>query len=45
MAFAALVSSLVLPPLGIVCGHIALVQLKRPGSGGRGLAIAGLVIG
>jgi len=30
----------------LVCGHIALVQLKKtPGMGGRGLAIAGLVLG
>jgi hypothetical protein len=31
--------------LGIVFGHIALSQIKRTGEGGRGLAIAGLVIG
>jgi hypothetical protein len=31
--------------LGIVMGHIALKQIKRTGEGGRGLAIAGLVIG
>lgn len=30
---------------GIVCGHIALSQIKRTGERGRGLAIAGLVIG
>ncbi|WP_081710122.1 DUF4190 domain-containing protein [Arthrobacter sp. 35W] len=29
----------------IVTGHIALNQIKRTGEGGRGLAIAGLVIG
>ncbi|OBB77400.1 DUF4190 domain-containing protein [Mycobacterium sp. 852014-52144_SCH5372336] len=45
MAIAALVSSLVLAPLGIVFGHIALSQIKRSGEDGRGLAIAGLVIG
>jgi peptidyl-prolyl cis-trans isomerase B (cyclophilin B) len=45
MAIAALVCSLVISPLGIVFGHIALSQIKRTGEDGRGLAIAGLVIG
>lgn len=45
MAIAALVCSLVLAPLGIVFGHIALSQIKRTGEEGKGLAIAGLVIG
>lgn len=45
MAIAALVSSLLLAPLGIVFGHIALSQINRTGEDGRGLAIAGLVIG
>jgi hypothetical protein len=31
--------------LGIICGHIALGQINRRGEHGRGLAIAGLVIG
>lgn len=31
--------------VGIVAGHIALSQVKRSGEGGRGLAIAGLVVG
>jgi hypothetical protein len=31
--------------LGIVFGHVALVQINRSGEDGRGLAIAGLVIG
>lgn len=34
----------VLFPLGIIFGHIALSQIARTGEGGRGLAIAGLVI-
>jgi peptidyl-prolyl cis-trans isomerase B (cyclophilin B) len=29
----------------IITGHIALSQIKRTGEGGRGLAIAGLVLG
>jgi hypothetical protein len=45
MAIAALVSSLVLAPLGIIFGHIALSQIKRTNEDGKGLAIAGLVIG
>lgn len=31
--------------VGIICGHISLSQIKRTGEGGRGMAIAGLVIG
>lgn len=45
MAIAALVSSLVFAPLGIVFGHLALMQIKRTGDEGRGLAVASLVIG
>lgn len=29
----------------MICGHIALSQIKRSGESGRGLAIAGLIIG
>ncbi|MFT8637035.1 MAG: DUF4190 domain-containing protein [Pseudoclavibacter sp.] len=29
----------------VVCGHMALSQLRRSGGGGRGMAIAGLVTG
>lgn len=45
LAIAALVGGLVLAPLGIVLGHIALSQIKRSGEQGRGLALAGLIIG
>lgn len=45
MAIAALVASLTVSFLGIVFGHIALSQIRRTGEGGRGLAIAGLIIG
>lgn len=31
--------------LGVIFGHVALGQIKRTGEGGRGLAIAGLIIG
>ncbi|NKZ09629.1 DUF4190 domain-containing protein [Mycolicibacterium septicum DSM 44393] len=45
MAVASLVSAVLFAPLGIVFGHISLSQLKRTGEQGRGIAIAGLVIG
>src|SRR5690606_28430774 len=45
MAIASLVTSFLIAPLGIVFGHIALSQIKRRHEEGRGLAIAGLVIG
>ena len=45
MAIAALVSAFVVAPLGIVFGHIALSQIRRSDEDGRGLPIAGLVLG
>ena len=45
MAIAALVSALVFAPAGIVFGHIALSQIKRTGEDGRGMALAGLILG
>jgi hypothetical protein len=45
MAITALVCGLVFAPLGIVFGHIALSQINRTGEEGRGMAIAGLVLG
>ena len=44
-AIASLVCAFVFAPLGIVFGHISLSQIKRSGEEGRGLAVAGLVIG
>ena len=44
LAIAALISSFLCTPLGIVFGHVSLAQIKRSGEQGRGLAIAGLVI-
>jgi hypothetical protein len=35
----------VFPLIGVILGHLALQQIKRTGQEGRGLAIAGLVIG
>ena len=34
-----------LPLAGIICGHIALGQIKRTGEQGRGMALAGTIIG
>ena len=31
--------------VGIICGHIALGQIKKTGEQGRGMAVAGLIIG
>lgn len=45
LAIAALISSFFISLLGVILGHIALNQIKTTGEGGRGLAIAALVIG
>ncbi len=45
LAIVSFVSSFVISIVGIVTGHMALRQIRRSGEGGRGLAIAGLVIG
>lgn len=45
MSIVSLVCAFVIAPLGIIFGHIALSQIKRTGEEGRGLAIAGLVVG
>ena len=45
LAIASLICAFLLAPLGVVFGHISLSQIKRSGEDGRGLAIAGLVIG
>ncbi|MBP2452804.1 peptidylprolyl isomerase [Mycolicibacterium lutetiense] len=45
MAIASLIGAVLFAPLGIVFGHISLSQLKRSGEQGRGIAIAGLIIG
>ena len=31
--------------VGIICGHISLNQIKKTGEQGRGLAVAGLIVG
>lgn len=45
LAVVALVLSFVVSIGGIVCGHLALAQIKRTGEAGRELALAGLIIG
>lgn len=45
LAIVALILGIVIPIGGIICGPIALGQIKRTGEGGRGLAKAGLIIG
>jgi Domain of unknown function (DUF4190) len=45
LAIIALVLGIVVPIGGIICGHIALAQIKRTGEAGHGLALAGTIIG
>ncbi|KAA0084763.1 DUF4190 domain-containing protein [Mycolicibacterium sp. P9-64] len=45
MAIASLICAFLFAPLGIVFGHISMSQIKRTGEEGRGLAVAGLIIG
>ena len=46
LAIVSLVTSIVgLSLIGIITGHISMSQIKKTGEQGRGLAIAGLVIG
>ncbi|MCU1414556.1 MAG: hypothetical protein JWN80_1896 [Microbacteriaceae bacterium] len=45
LAIVALILGIVVPIGGIIVGPIALGQIKRTGEGGRGLAMAGLILG
>lgn len=45
LAIIALIGAFIFPLAGVICGHIALGQIKRTGESGRGLALAGVVIG
>lgn len=45
LAIVALIGSFFIGLVGIICGHIALRQIKRTGEKGRGLALAGTIIG
>lgn len=45
LAIISLVLAFVVSLGAVICGHIALNQIKQTGEQGRGLAIAGLVLG
>lgn len=45
LAIIALIGSFLVPIVGIICGHMALAQIKRTGESGRALALAGTIIG
>ena len=45
LAIVSLVSSFFISIVGIITGHIALSQIKKTGEKGRGLALAGVIIG
>jgi len=45
MAIAALITSFFVSILGIILGFVALNQIKTSGEQGRGLALAGIIIG
>ena len=45
LSIVALVLAFVVPLGGIICGHLALGQIRRTGQGGHGLALAATVIG
>ena len=45
LAIIALIGAFVVSPAGIICGHIALNQIKKTGEAGRGLALWGTILG
>ncbi len=45
LAIIALIGAFVFPLAGIICGHIALGQIKKTGEGGHGLALWGTILG
>ena len=46
LAIVSLVTSILgLSLVGIICGHIAMNQIKQRGEGGRVLALIGLILG
>ncbi len=45
LAIVAFVASFFVSIVGIICGHIALGQIKKTGERGRGFALAGTIIG
>lgn len=45
LAIIALIGAFVFPIAGIICGHIAMGQIKRTGEGGQQLALWGTILG
>jgi len=45
LAIVALIAAFFVPLAAVICGHLALSQIKRTGQGGRSLALAGTIIG
>src|SRR4051794_4089277 len=45
LALVAFIGSFFVSLVGVICGHIALKQIKRDGTRGHGFALAGTIIG
>lgn len=45
LAIVSLVSAFFISLVAVITGHIALNQIKQTGEGGRGLALAGVILG
>ena len=45
LSIIALIAAFVVPLAGVICGHIALGQIKRTGEDGHGLALGGVIAG
>ena len=45
LAIASIICAVLCAPLGVIFGHVSLSQIKRSGEEGRGLAVAGLIVG
>jgi heme A synthase len=45
LAIVSLVTAFIVSLAAIITGHIALAQIKRTGEKGRGLALAGVILG
>jgi DNA-binding CsgD family transcriptional regulator len=45
LAIVAIIAALILPLAGIICGHIALRQIRKSGESGRSLALWGTILG
>ncbi|NUU04830.1 DUF4190 domain-containing protein [Leifsonia sp. C5G2] len=45
LAIVTLIAAFLVPIAAIICGHIALGQIRRTGQNGHGLALTGLILG